>query len=46
MIGAGGTFYNTHFRDLRPVPVRYWITSTRSADAYYNTTFLRGTGPA
>jgi len=36
MIGAGGTFYNTHFRDLPPGSSSLLDTSTRSADAYYN----------
>jgi hypothetical protein len=39
MIGAGGTFYDSHFRDLPASSGTLLDTSTRSADAYYNHRF-------
>jgi hypothetical protein len=39
MIGAGGTFYDAHFRDLPAGSTALLDTSTRSGDAYWNHRF-------
>ncbi len=39
MIGAGGTFYDAHFRDLPEGSTTLLDTSTRSGDAYWNHRF-------
>ena len=39
MIGAGGTFYDAHFRDLPTGSTTLLDTSTRSGDAYWNHRF-------